>query len=120
MSRAHELVWCAGFFDGEGYVTIQKRNSKVNGKCYEGFYLRIGINHVNPEPLYEIKKILGGTLRKQNPAKVIGNRHKRLSWQMSYKTGRKREIWQLKRYNFASWPAGWKESVNHKSDTSHI
>lgn len=83
MSRAHELAWCAGFFDGEGYVTIQKRNSKVNGKCYEGFYLRIGINHVNPEPLYEIQKILGGTLRKQNPAKVIGNRHQRHSWQMS-------------------------------------
>lgn len=83
MSRAHELAWCAGFFDGEGFVTIQKRNSKVNGKQYEGFYLRIGINHVNPEPLYEIQRIFGGTIRKQNPDKVIGNRHLRHSWQAS-------------------------------------
>jgi hypothetical protein len=83
MSYAHDLAWCAGFFDGEGFVTIQKRNSKVNGKYYESFYLRIGINHVNPEPLYEIQRILGGTIRQQNIEKVVGNRKQRHSWQMS-------------------------------------
>lgn len=82
MSRAHDLAWCAGFFDGEGFITIQERNSKVNGKQYKGHYLRIGINHVNPTPLIEIQRILGGTIRKQNPEKVIGNRHQRHSWQM--------------------------------------
>jgi hypothetical protein len=83
MSRAHDLAWSAGFFDGEGFVTIQKRNSRVNGKQYEGFYLRIGINHVNPEPLYEIQRVLGGTIRQQNPHKVTGNIHQRYSWQLS-------------------------------------
>ena len=83
MSNAHKLAWCAGFFDGEGFVTIQKRNSKINGKQYESFYLRIGINHVKIDPLLEMQKILGGTIRKQNPDKVIGNRKQRHSWQMS-------------------------------------
>lgn len=83
MSIAHKLAWCAGFFDGEGFVTIQKRSSKVNGKYYESFYLRIGINHVKIDPLIEMQKILGGTIRKQNPDKVIGNRKQRHSWQMS-------------------------------------
>ena len=28
MSRSHELAWAAGFIDGEGFVTIGKRNMK--------------------------------------------------------------------------------------------
>lgn len=83
MSNAHKLAWCAGFFDGEGFVTIQKRNNKVNGKYYESFYLRIGVNHVAIEPLIELKQILGGTIRVQNLEKVVGNRKQRHSWQMS-------------------------------------
>lgn len=84
MSRAHDLAWCAGFFDGEGFVTIQKRNSKAkSGKRYESFYLRIGINHVAPEPLYEMQRVLGGTIRKQEESSVVGNRHARHRWQMS-------------------------------------
>lgn len=63
MSRAHELAWCAGFFDGEGWITIQRRNSKVNGNTYEGHYLRIGINHVAPEPLQFLQSVLGGVFK---------------------------------------------------------
>lgn len=83
MSRAHALAWCAGFFDGEGFVTIQRRNSKVNGKYYESYYLRIGINHVNPTPLYEVQRIFGGNIRKQKEEKVSGNRKARHSWSLS-------------------------------------
>ena len=82
MSRTHDLAWCAGFFDGEGFVTIQKRNSMVNGKRYEGYYLRIGINHVAVEPLLEMQRVLGGTIRKQSEHTVVGNRKQRHSWQM--------------------------------------
>ena len=63
MSRAHDLAWCAGFFDGEGWITIQRRNQKYKDKVYESLYLRIGINHVAPEPLHEINRVLGGKLR---------------------------------------------------------
>lgn len=84
MSRTHDVAWAAGFFDGEGYVTIQKRNSKAkSGKRYESYYLRIGINHVAVEPLDEMLRIFGGTIRKQSAHTVVGNRHQRHSWQMS-------------------------------------
>lgn len=85
MSRAHDLAWCAGFFDGEGYITIQRRKSTVNGKIYEGHYLRIGVNHVAIEPLKELKRVLGGTIKQQTEHTVIGNRKQRHSWQMSTK-----------------------------------
>ncbi len=83
MSRAHDLAWCAGFFDGEGFVTIQERKSTVNGKVYRGYYLRIGVNHVAPEPLLELKRVFGGTIRQQSNHTVVGNRKQRHSWQMS-------------------------------------
>ena len=63
MSRTHMLAWAAGFFDGEGYVTIQERNSKVNGKYYKSYYLRVGLKHVAPTPIYELQKLFGGTIR---------------------------------------------------------
>jgi uncharacterized protein YdgA (DUF945 family) len=84
MSRTHDVAWAAGFFDGEGFVTIQKRNTKAqNGKRYESYYLRIGVNHVAPEPLNELLRIFGGTLRKQNLHTVLGNRKPRHTWQLS-------------------------------------
>jgi len=88
MSRTHDLAWCAGFFDGEGYVTIQKRNSLVNGKRYEGYYLRIGINHVAVEPLLEMQRVLGGTIRKQSEHTVTGNRKQRHTWHMGCQQAR--------------------------------
>ena len=84
MSRTHDVAWASGFFDGEGFVTIQKRNTKAkSGKRYESYYLRIGINHVAVEPLEEMLRIFGGTIRKQSDHTVVGNRKPRHSWQMS-------------------------------------
>lgn len=80
MSRTHELSWAAGFFDGEGYVTIQRR---VHPKGYTGHYLRIGVNHVAPEPLLELQRIFGGKIEKQNPETVVGNRKVRSRWTLS-------------------------------------
>lgn len=76
MSRTHELAWAAGFFDGEGYVVVQKRSHPK----YTGYYLRIGINHVAPEPLLEFQRLFGGSIEKQNMEKVIGNRKPRHRW----------------------------------------
>ncbi len=79
MSRTHELCWAAGFFDGEGYITIQKRGHKK----YIGHYLRIGINHVAIEPLLEMQRLFGGKIEKQNPETVVGNRKQRHRWTLS-------------------------------------
>lgn len=83
MSRTHDVAWAAGFFDGEGYVTIQRRVSKYKDKVYHSHYLRIGINHVNPAPLFEMQRIFGGNVIKQNPEKVVGNRKQRHTWHLS-------------------------------------
>lgn len=80
MSIAHELAWAAGFFDGEGYVNIQRRHQKYKDKSYRGHYLRVGINHVAPEPLYEMQRLFGGSLEKQDTKTVIGNRKPRHRW----------------------------------------
>lgn len=83
MSRSHELAWAAGFFDGEGYVTIGKRKSVVNGKIYESLYLRVGINHVAPEPLTKMHELFGGAI--EYTAKVAGNRKPRYRWVVNTK-----------------------------------
>lgn len=80
MSKTHRLAWAAGFFDGEGYVTIQVRGGK-----YKGHYLRIGVNHVNESPLLELQRLFGGSIRKQNIDKVKGNRKQRHEWGISCK-----------------------------------
>lgn len=82
MSRAHDLAWCAGFFDGEGYVTIQRRTSKYKDKVYHSHYLRIGINHVAPEPLLEMSRVFGGKI-KLDDYNIVGNRKPRHIWMLS-------------------------------------
>jgi hypothetical protein len=80
MIKDTDLSWCAGFFDGEGYIIIVKsKDSKhIAGVRH---WLRIGINHVRPEPLQEIQKILGGSLRFDE--KVYGKRFPRYVWTTS-------------------------------------
>jgi hypothetical protein len=79
MSKSHEFAWCAGFFDGEGWVKIQKRGSNK----YLGYYLRIGINHVKIDPLLEMQRVFGGNIRLDE--NVIGNRRPRHVWTLSTK-----------------------------------
>ena len=77
MSKAHKLAWAAGFFDGEGYITIQIRGGK-----YKGHYLRIGVNHVEVSPLEQLQSLFGGVIRKQKK-EPVGNRHRRHEWTIS-------------------------------------
>lgn len=76
MSKSHEFAWAAGFFDGEGWVKIQKRGGR-----YLGYYLRIGINHVDPRPLNKMEKLFGGSLRYDT--NVEGKRKPRWVWTLS-------------------------------------
>lgn len=76
MIKDTDIAWSAGFFDGEGWLVIQKRGGK-----YKSHYLRIGIAHVAPEPLYEMQRLYGGNIRKDS--KVYGNRKPRHVWTLS-------------------------------------
>lgn len=83
MSRSHELAWAAGFIDGEGFVTIGKRNMKRTLQTgeevlYVGHYLRLGVNHVDPKPIDELYRLFGGST--QYDPNVKGNRKPRYRW----------------------------------------
>jgi hypothetical protein len=77
-----DLAWAAGFFDGEGYVTIGRSVSKYKDKTYHGYYLRVGINHVAPEPLIRFQRLFGGKLVKDVDNRNLDgcSRKKRTQW----------------------------------------
>ena len=85
MSKSHQLAWAAGFLDGDGFITIQNRNQKINGKIYSGQYLRIGACQASLLPLEELKRLFGGTIRSKNsgPNKEGYNRKEQWIWQCS-------------------------------------
>lgn len=78
MSKAHKLAWAAGFFDGDGYITVQVRGGK-----YKGHYIVAGVNHVAESPIRELIKLFGGTFRKQRKEKVVGKRKQRVEWKLT-------------------------------------
>lgn len=78
MSKSHKLAWAAGFFDGDGYITVQVRGGK-----YKGHYIVAGINHVSEGPIKEIINLFGGTFRKQKSDKIVGNRKQRVEWKLT-------------------------------------
>lgn len=75
MSRSHDIAWAAGFFDGEGYVTINKRLQQKKYIIHSTF---VGVNHVAPEPLYEMARLFGGiVVLDQHSLKQSSDGHKR-------------------------------------------
>ena len=77
--RDLDLAWAAGFFDGEGFVTIQNRKHRINGVEYRGYYLRIGVNHVRREPLEKLVEIFPDTTIRVDKS-TKGNRRPRTVW----------------------------------------
>ena len=69
-----QVAWAAGFFDGEGYVSIASRMDHSQ-------YIKVGINHVDPRPLQKFQQLFGGKLNYSS--KVRGNRKPRWSWVLS-------------------------------------
>ena len=92
MSKTHKAAWAAGFFDGDGYVTVQVRGGK-----YKGHYIVAGINHVAEAPIREIIKLYGGKFRKQRADKVVGNRKQRIEWKLTC-SGAERFLRQIQPY----------------------
>jgi hypothetical protein len=85
MSKSHRLAWAAGFLDGDGFITIQRRNQKVKDKVYENLYLRVGACQANKVPLLELQKIFGGSIRDKNsgPNHECYNRKQQYVWTLS-------------------------------------
>lgn len=85
MSRSHRLAWAAGFIDGDGFITIQNRNQKINGKQYRGHYLRVGACQASLVPLEILQSIFGGKIIKKHggPNPHNYNRKQQWSWSLS-------------------------------------
>lgn len=85
MSKSHRLAWAAGFLDGDGYITIQDRKSKINGKEYTGYYVRVGACQANKSPLLELLSLFGGAIREKNsgPNREGYNRKQQWVWTLS-------------------------------------
>lgn len=59
MSKIADYAWAAGFFDGEGSVSIKKSSASKTGNSFQ---LLLHAAQVDPEPLEKMKNIFGGNL----------------------------------------------------------
>ena len=85
MSKSHRLAWAAGFMDGDGFITIQRRNQKVKETVYTSLYLRVGACQAQQAPLQELQSLFGGTIRVKNsgPNREGYNRKEQWVWTLS-------------------------------------
>ena len=85
MSKSHQLAWAAGFIDGDGFITIQNRNTKHKDKVYTGTYLRVGACQASQKPLEVLQTLFGGSIRVKNsgPNKDNYNRKPQWVWTLS-------------------------------------
>ena len=84
MSKSHRLAWAAGFIDGDGFITIQRRNQKVKETVYTSLYLRVGACQAQQAPLLELQSLFGGSIRSKNSGLREGyNRKAQWVWTLS-------------------------------------
>lgn len=85
MSKSHQLAWAAGFIDGDGFITIQDRKTKIKEKVYNGHYIRLGCCQASEIPLKELQRLFGGTIREKNsgPNRENYNRKTQYIWCVS-------------------------------------
>lgn len=60
IATKQERAYAAGFFDGEGHITIAAKTVKgARGLCYT---MRVGASQNNPRPLYWLQTRWGGSV----------------------------------------------------------
>lgn len=75
-TEKEDLAWAAGFFDGEGCISIQRSGSLPH-------HLYLSVSQVDPRPLARLMSAFGGTVRRVKPR---NNQRPYSTWQI---TGRK-------------------------------
>lgn len=68
--KLSELCWCAGFFEGEGCIYVDKK-----GRAF----LSVSQNH--PEPLLKLERVLGGKVR--GPYRASRSRNPKWVWSLN-------------------------------------
>ena len=78
MSSEIELAWAAGFFDGEGCVSVVKRHTGSSAKrSYLYYQLNLNAPQINKDPLLKLKSLFGGQVR---CTRSYGNRRPSFVW----------------------------------------
>lgn len=91
--KKHQLAYFAGFFDGEGSVSISKGKQNKGGRII--YRLSVSVSNSNNLPLLELSKIFGGWLfcrKVRVPSKLP-------SWQWQI-TGKKAEYFLKRIYPY--------------------
>jgi len=69
MTRDELIPWAAGFFDGEGSISLSKH--RINKGRYISFLLHMKASQNSLEPLLTLKSLFGGSIyrKRRNPEK---------------------------------------------------
>jgi hypothetical protein len=74
------LAYLAGFVDGEGSIAITKRGGSSKWRT-SPYSLSLTVAQINPEPLYLLKQVFGGSLNRYDHRKA--NHRLYYSWSVS-------------------------------------
>lgn len=61
MSRGQWLIYAAGFFDGEGCISIIR--TRARGKLSRNYYLQLSTGQLDPAPLFILQSLFGGYIK---------------------------------------------------------
>ncbi len=64
MARQEDLIWAAGFFDGEGCISIQKQQKQT--RLY--YYMSVSVYQNDCRPLDDFLELFGGSILPEAPA----------------------------------------------------
>ena len=70
------LQWSAGFFDGDGCISIRRRNGILTS-------IRISAAGTNPRPLHRLRAIFGGNFCRQGTGRRSANWRQVWRWEVS-------------------------------------
>jgi hypothetical protein len=78
MSASNWVAWSAGFFEGEGCISIVKSSSQ--GRTI--VQLRCAVEQVDPEPLRRLESLFGGRTKRFDRANRPSNHSVTWRWQI--------------------------------------
>jgi hypothetical protein len=77
--KATDAAWAAGFFEGEGCVSILY--GRVRGDGFQSLHLRLSLNQCEPEPVQRLREMFGGSISMKKSKNI---RHRdRWEWVVS-------------------------------------
>lgn len=72
MTRRERVAWAAGFFDGEGCITVQE-SSVVSGTGWRSLSLILRVSQKRREPLAVLEELFGGSIRQTSKGQFEWN-----------------------------------------------